>query len=74
MGSLEPADYLHYDIEDKTEWALVEPAPVTASGLNEVVATLRTKGEAEWWAYQKFGRYWWRNYFVCRKSDLRGEG
>lgn len=36
-----------YKAEDKTKWAVVIPAPFTASGLTEIVGRFRTKKEAE---------------------------
>ena len=33
-----------WGFKDNTKWALIESAPYTASGLNEILATAETKG------------------------------
>jgi hypothetical protein len=45
-GVSEPKPFQKWGFTSKTKWAVVEIAPFTASGLNEVLATARTKAEA----------------------------
>lgn len=42
-------DYTGYGQEDTTKWAVVEVAPFTASGFNEIIASFQTKAAARDW-------------------------
>lgn len=53
-----------YATVDLTKWAVIEQAPFTASGHNEIQVRFVTKAAAVGWARATHGRSWRQRYDV----------
>jgi hypothetical protein len=59
-----------YGTVDVTKWVVVEAAPLTASGHNEVVAAFGLKTDASRWARDTYGRRWRSRVSVVARGVL----
>jgi hypothetical protein len=60
-----------YPSLDRTEWCLLDRAPLTVSGANEIVLTTTLKKYAEIAARAIAGPAWRRQYVAVRKTDIK---
>lgn len=70
MPRVEPG-FLRYSFTDKTKFAVVEFAPLTATGMNEVRAAFDKKADAVAFARAKWGRNWRSIVAILDKRTLR---
>lgn len=59
-----------YDTKDCSPWVIVEPAPLTVSGMNEIIASFPTKGYARLWVIAQYGRRWRGRFALVRREAL----
>jgi hypothetical protein len=70
MTTRDPRE-VKYPSLDRTEWVLLDRAPLTASGANEIVLTAVFKHNVEAAAKAIVGPKWRRQYVAVRKTDIK---
>lgn len=66
MSALQPSDLARWSTITRAKWVVVEPAPLTESGMNEIVASFPFRKDAEAWAKASYGKHW--RYVVAVKA------
>ena len=66
-----PELYKKWGTKDLTKWSIIEMAPITDSGLNEIVVQTRTRREAE--LLFRWLRFTHSSYVIVKTEDLNGQ-